>query len=157
MPAIVDLAGKCCLVAGIANDHSLAAGCATAFREAGADLAITYLNEQGEPDVQPMAEACGTPIIVPYDVRIPGQLEAVFDTAANKRRLDFYCIRLPLRRERRHIGSAEGADDRRLLVGIGIMRTVLQVAPLQEPQGGELERRMTEAITCMMGEAGRHT
>ncbi|MFG1465818.1 TetR family transcriptional regulator [Xanthobacter sp. DSM 24535] len=54
-------------------------------------------------------------------------------------------------------GMQEASMIAAFLVGIGIMRTVLQVAPLREPQGGELERRMTEAITCMMGEAGRHT
>ena len=38
------LSGKKALVAGIANEHSIAYGCAAAFRELGADLAITYLN-----------------------------------------------------------------------------------------------------------------
>ncbi len=90
MGAIVDLAGKRGLVAGIANDHSIAAGCAAAFRQAGAELAITYLNEKAEPYVRPVAEALGAPIFVPCDVRIPGQLEAVFDTIGKQwGRLDF--------------------------------------------------------------------
>ena len=45
MSRIVDLAGKRGLVVGIANEHSIAAGCGTAFRQAGAELAVTYLNE----------------------------------------------------------------------------------------------------------------
>ena len=49
MTAIVDLGGKRGLVVGIANDHSIAAGCAAAFSQAGAELAITYLNEKAEP------------------------------------------------------------------------------------------------------------
>lgn len=90
MGAIVDLAGKRGLVAGIANDHSIAAGCAAAFRQAGAELAITYLNEKAEPYVRPVAEALGAPIFVPCDVRIPGQLETVFDTIGKQwGRLDF--------------------------------------------------------------------
>lgn len=90
MTAIVDLAGKRGLVAGIANDHSIAAGCAAAFKLAGAELAITYLNEKADPYVRPVAEALEAPIIVPCDVRIPGQLEAVFDTIARTwGRLDF--------------------------------------------------------------------
>ena len=90
MPAIVDLAGKRGLVAGIANDHSIAAGCARAFRDAGAELAITYLNEKAEPFVRPVAEALGAPIIVSCDVRIPGQLEAVFARIGDEwGRLDF--------------------------------------------------------------------
>lgn len=90
MGAIVDLAGKRGLVAGIANDHSIAAGCAAAFRQAGAELAITYLNEKAEPYVRPVAEALGAPIFVPCDVRTPGQLETVFDTIGKQwGRLDF--------------------------------------------------------------------
>ena len=39
------LKGKKALVAGIANEHSIAYGCAKAFRELEADLAITYLKD----------------------------------------------------------------------------------------------------------------
>lgn len=35
------LNGKRGLVVGIANEHSIAAGCAMAFRAAGAELAVT--------------------------------------------------------------------------------------------------------------------
>lgn len=90
MAPIVDLAGKRGLVVGIANEQSIAAGCAHAFRAAGADLAVTYLNERAERFVRPVAEAVGAPIVVPCDVREPGQLEAVFDRIAEEwGRLDF--------------------------------------------------------------------
>jgi enoyl-[acyl-carrier protein] reductase I len=90
MNPIVDLAGKRGLVVGIANEHSIAAGCATAFRQAGAELAITYLNEKALPFVQPVADALGASMVVPCDVRIPGQLEAVFARIEqNWGRLDF--------------------------------------------------------------------
>src|SRR5579883_421789 len=75
---IMSLRGKKGLVVGIANEHSIAYGCAKVFREAGADLAITYLNAKAEPFVRPLAEALGSALIVPCDVRIEGQLEAVF-------------------------------------------------------------------------------
>lgn len=39
------LQGKVALVVGMANAHSIAAGCATAFAEAGAKLALTYVND----------------------------------------------------------------------------------------------------------------
>lgn len=78
MTAIVNLAGRRGLVVGIANEHSIAAGCATAFRAAEADLAITYLNDKAEPFVRPVAESLAAPIVMPCDVRIPGQLEQVF-------------------------------------------------------------------------------
>ncbi|CAN1723302.1 Enoyl-[acyl-carrier-protein] reductase [NADH] 1 [Hyphomicrobium sp. 1Nfss2.1] len=79
MTAIVDLAGKRGLVVGIANEHSIAAGCARAFREAGADLAVTYLNEKAEPFVRPVADELSAELVGPCDVRVPGELEAVFD------------------------------------------------------------------------------
>ena len=43
------LKGTKALVVGVANDSSIAYGCAKAFRELGADLAITYLNEKARP------------------------------------------------------------------------------------------------------------
>lgn len=84
------LASKKGLILGIANDSSIAWGCATAFRQFGADLAVTYLNEKGKPYVQPLAERLGAELLLPCDVREEGQLEAVF--AAVKEhwgRLDF--------------------------------------------------------------------
>lgn len=78
MTPLFTLEGKKGLVAGIANEQSIAYGCARIFRAAGAELAITYLNAKAEPYVRPLAEGLDSPIIVPCDVREPGQLEAVF-------------------------------------------------------------------------------
>lgn len=90
MSGIVDLAGKRGLVVGIANEQSIAHGCAHAFRDAGADLAITYLNAKAEPHVRPLAEALDASIIVPCDVRESGQLEGVFECIEREwGRLDF--------------------------------------------------------------------
>lgn len=89
-PDPLDLTGKRGLIVGIANDQSIAYGCAVAMQAAGAELAITYLNAKAEPHVRPLAEALRAPLILPCDVREPGQLEAVF--AAIERdwgRLDF--------------------------------------------------------------------
>jgi enoyl-[acyl-carrier protein] reductase I len=72
------LGGAKALVVGIANDTSIAYGCAAAFRELGADLAITYLNEKARPYVEPLARDLKAPIFLPLDVSVPGQLEAVF-------------------------------------------------------------------------------
>ena len=72
------LKGKRGLVVGIANESSIAYGCAQAFRAAGAELAITYLNARAEPYVRPLAERLESPIVRPCDVRESGQLEAVF-------------------------------------------------------------------------------
>lgn len=78
MPPLVDLSGKKGLVVGIANDSSIAYGCAKAFRGCGAELAVTYLNDRAQPHVRPLAEALEASIVVPCDVREPGQLEALF-------------------------------------------------------------------------------
>ncbi|HET7380141.1 MAG TPA: enoyl-ACP reductase FabI [Gaiellales bacterium] len=87
---IIDLTGKKGLVVGVANENSIAYGCARAFHAAGAELAITYLNAKAEPSVRPLAEKLDSPIIVPCDVREPGQLEAVFDRVRQQwGRLDF--------------------------------------------------------------------
>jgi enoyl-[acyl-carrier protein] reductase I len=73
------LQGKKALVVGIANEYSIAWGCAKAFRELGADVAVTYLNEKAKPYVEPLAQQIEAPILVPLDVSVPGQLEAVFE------------------------------------------------------------------------------
>lgn len=74
------LAGKRGLVLGIANEDSIAYGCAQAFRHAGATLAISYLNQKSEQYVRPLAEGLESSLILPCDVRIDGQLESVFAT-----------------------------------------------------------------------------
>ena len=85
-----DLHGKRGLIVGIANDQSIAYGCARALRRAGADLAVTYLNAKAEPHVRPLAEGLGSELILPCDVRETGQLEAVFEEITNRwGRLDF--------------------------------------------------------------------
>ncbi|MBB1091595.1 enoyl-ACP reductase FabI [Rhodopseudomonas pseudopalustris] len=84
------LHGKKGLVVGIANADSIAFGCARAFRDAGAELAVTYLNDKAKPYVGPLAEQLQSPIVVPCDVREPGQLEAVFAQIGERwGRLDF--------------------------------------------------------------------
>lgn len=70
--------GKKILIVGIANDKSIAYGCAQKLREQGADLAITYLNEKAERFVRPLAEELGASIFLPLDVTVPGQMDAVF-------------------------------------------------------------------------------
>ena len=60
---MIDLEGKRALVVGVANEHSIAWGVAQALHDAGARIAITYLNEKAEPHVRPLAESIGAPIM----------------------------------------------------------------------------------------------
>lgn len=72
------LAGRKVLVTGIANDQSIAYGCAKAFHAMGADLALTYLNDKALPHVAPLAEALDAELLLPLDLRQPEALDAVF-------------------------------------------------------------------------------
>lgn len=84
------LAGKKGLVVGIANDASIAWGCAKAFRDQGAELAVTYLNDKAKPHVQPLAEQLQAPIFAKLDVTQPQEQEALFAEIAQKwGKLDF--------------------------------------------------------------------
>jgi enoyl-[acyl-carrier protein] reductase I len=73
------LKNKKALVVGIANEHSIAYGCAKAFREVGAELAVTYLNDKAKPYVEPLANELAAAIFLPMDVAKAGELEAVFE------------------------------------------------------------------------------
>jgi enoyl-[acyl-carrier protein] reductase I len=73
------LEGKRGLVVGIANDQSIAWGCAKAFRALGAEVAVTYLNEKAKRFVEPLANELDAKIFLPLDVRVDGEMEAVFD------------------------------------------------------------------------------
>ena len=78
------LRGKKALVTGIANDQSIAWGCAKAFRAFGADIAVTYLNDKTKRYVEPLAEELDASIFLPLDLGVGGQIEAVFETIANR-------------------------------------------------------------------------
>lgn len=81
------LTGKRALVVGVANEHSIAWGCALAFRKLGAEVVLTYLNEKALPHVAPLAEQIDAQLL-PLDVTQPGQLEAVFATLGEQGKLD---------------------------------------------------------------------
>ncbi len=72
------LQGQKALILGIANEHSIAYGCARAFRRLGAEIAVTYLNEKARAYVEPLAKELEAHIFMPLDVQRPGELEAVF-------------------------------------------------------------------------------
>jgi len=84
------LEGKKGLVIGVANDKSIAYGCAKAFRLYGADIALTYLNEKAKPFVAPLAKELKAQIFEPLNVEVEGQMEALFAKVRERwGRLDF--------------------------------------------------------------------
>ena len=70
--------GKCGLVLGVANDHSIAWGIASALAEHGAKLAFTYQGEGFAKRVRPLAESVGSNIVLSCDVSDDASIDAVF-------------------------------------------------------------------------------
>ena len=62
------MAGKRGLVMGVANDHSIAWGIATALHAQGAELAFTYQGEAFGKRVSPLAKSLGADLVLPCDV-----------------------------------------------------------------------------------------
>lgn len=78
------LKGRRGLVVGVANENSIAYGCAAKLRGFGAEIALTYLNEKALPHVQPLADTVEATLLLPLDVTKPGQIERVFEEIREK-------------------------------------------------------------------------
>ncbi len=140
---LIDLNGRKGLVVGIANEHSLAWAAAQHFRNAGADLAITYLNEKAKPFVKPLAQEVDAPLFLPCNVSVPGQLEAVF-LAIEKEwgRLDFILHAVAWARKEDLRGrltdcSEEGFSESMLISCHSFIRMAKLAEPLMD-KGGSL-------------------
>lgn len=72
------LSGKKALIVGIANESSIATGCAEMLKQAGADLAITYLNDKAKPYVDKVAEHLNPSIYTYCDVTKDDDINHVF-------------------------------------------------------------------------------
>ncbi|MGF1606759.1 MAG: enoyl-ACP reductase FabI [Rhodothalassiaceae bacterium] len=84
------LQDRCGLIVGIANDRSIAWGCADVMHREGAALAVTYMNDKARPHVEPLAQRVQAGIFQPLDVTRPDQMEALFDAIERQwGRLDF--------------------------------------------------------------------
>ena len=78
------LEGQKALVVGVANDRSIAWGCAQAMRLAGAEIAMTYLNDKARPHVEPLASAVEASLLLPLEVRDTAQVDALFEAIGSK-------------------------------------------------------------------------
>ena len=135
------LSGQKALVVGVANDQSIAWGCAKAFKDQGADLAITYLNEKAEKYVRPLAEQLDAEIIMPLDVAKEGQLEAVFEEiTARWGKLDTllhsiaFCPKDDL--HGRVVDSSAGGFSMAMDVSVHSFLRMIRIAEPLMPQGG---------------------
>jgi len=137
------LSGKKGLVLGIANEHSIAYGCAQAFRALGAELAITYSNEKTKTYTEPLARELAAPIFLPCDVRQPGQMETVFQAVEhNWKTLDFALHAIAFApKEDLHGRLADCSRDGFLLAMDISCHSFIRMAKLAEPlldKGGSL-------------------
>lgn len=78
------LKGKKALVVGIANDSSIAYGCAKMLKLAGADLAITYLNDKAKPFVDKIVDELQPSIYMPCNVTDKIQINNLFEEIKSK-------------------------------------------------------------------------
>jgi len=140
---VIDLNGRKGLVVGIANEHSLAWSAAQHFRNAGADLAVTYLNDKARPFVEPLAQEVDSPLFLPCNVAEPGQLEAVFAAIEQKwGRLDFLLHAIAWARKEDLHGrltdcSADGFAESMLISCHSFIRMAKLAEPLMD-KGGSL-------------------
>lgn len=140
---VLDLTGRKGLVVGIANEHSLAWAAAQHFRSAGAELAITYLNDKAKPYIEPLARELAAPIFLPCDVAVAGQLEAVFEAIRAKwGRLDFLFHSIAWARKEDLQGrladcSAEGFTESMAISCHSFIRMAHLAEPLMD-KGGSL-------------------
>jgi len=140
---LLDLKGRKGLVVGIANEHSLAWSAAQHFRNAGADLAITHLNDKSKPFVEPLAQQVEASIFLPCDVSVSGQLETVFEKIRSEwSRLDFVFHSIAWARKEDLHGrladcSAEGFAESMLISCHSFIRMARLAEPLMD-KGGSL-------------------
>lgn len=137
------LSGKRGLIMGVANERSLAYGCARCFHAAGAEVAMTYLNARTEPYVRPLAAALQSDIVTACDVAQPGQIEAVYERVARDwGRLDFVLYSIGYAREEDLHGRIIDCSLEGFALAMQIsVHSFLRVAKLSEPlmtNGGSL-------------------
>ena len=71
------LAGKRALIVGVATDRSIAWGIAQAMHAQGAELAFSYANDAFRQRLEPLAASIGSNLLMPIDVQIDDQIDAV--------------------------------------------------------------------------------
>jgi enoyl-[acyl-carrier protein] reductase I len=138
---VLDLTDHKGLVVGIANEHSLGWAAAQHFRSAGAGIAVTYLNDEAKPFVEPLAREIGAEMFLPCNVAVPGQLEAVFEgIKARWGRLDFLFHSIAWARKEDLHGrlvdcSAEGFAESMLISCHSLIRMAKLAEPLMDKGG----------------------
>jgi enoyl-[acyl-carrier protein] reductase I len=140
---IIDLAGRKGLVVGIANEHSLAWAAAQHFRNAGAELGITYRNDKAKSFVEPLARKVDAAIILPCNVALAEQVDALFTAIREKwGRLDFLFHAVAWARKDALLGRLTDCSAERFAEAMVVScHSFIRMAQLAEPlmdRGGSL-------------------
>lgn len=135
MTVLLDLSGKKGLIVGIADDRSIAYGCAEVFRRAGSELAVTYKNSKAEAFVWPLAEKLNANIIMPCDVQHDGEMQAVFAAIEQQwGRLDFLLHSIAFAPKEDLHGQVTDCSKEGFLTAMDIScHSFLRMAKLAEP------------------------
>lgn len=149
----IDLVGRKGLVVGIANEHSLAWAAAQHFRNAGAELGITYRNDKAKSFVEPLARKVDAAFILPCNVALAEQVDALFTAIREKwGRLDFLFHAVAwARKDALHGRLTDCSAERFAEAMVVSCHSFIRMAQLAEPlmdKGGSLitlrgPRRMT--------------
>ncbi len=84
-----DLKGKKGLILGLANEHSIAWGCARQAQAMGAEVIASCLNDKARAYVEPLTEPLGIDL-QSCNIEVPGELDKLVTYAADQLgRLDF--------------------------------------------------------------------
>jgi len=163
MPQSPILTGKKALVVGVANDRSIAWGCAEQMHRAGAEIAMTYLNDKARPYVEPLASAVDASLLLPLEVRDAAQVGALFD-AVTRRRLNRQCaISRPssapghsrARHQPRPIGHQSRLGHSRFRRADGTCGRACARAAPGDDRGGGRRLRLSREPVCRCDD-GRH-
>lgn len=76
------MTGKRGIVMGVANNHSIAWGIARQLHADGAEVGLTYQNDQFGKRVRPLADEIEAPFLEKCDVEDVSTVDALFDAAA---------------------------------------------------------------------------
>ncbi|MFZ6754568.1 enoyl-ACP reductase FabI [Undibacterium sp. Dicai25W] len=87
--SVFSLQGKRGLIIGLANEHSIAYGCALVAHQLGAELMVSCVNQKAEPYVKPLADQMNATLVT-CNVEEDGALESlVAQAVAQFGQLDF--------------------------------------------------------------------
>jgi enoyl-[acyl-carrier protein] reductase I len=139
MPLLTTKVG---LVVGVANKRSIAWAIARAAAAEGASIVLTHQNERLEENVRELAATLTDPVILPCDVGVDAQMDAVFETIQQRfGGLDFlvhgvaYAERADLERPFVET-SREGFRTALEVSAYSLVSLARRAAPLMEMRGG---------------------